>query len=45
MPQHVHVRITRGLAVTEHGELVEHSHCRCGATWTRTYEVREDDSE
>lgn len=36
----------RGLGVTENGELlVEHSSCRCGATWTKTCPVREEDSE
>jgi hypothetical protein len=45
MPEHVHVRISRGLGVTENGELVEHSSCRCGATWTQTYQVPEEGSE
>ncbi|MEV5437618.1 hypothetical protein AB0K80_16620 [Streptomyces sp. NPDC052682] len=42
MSQHVHVRLSDGLAVSEDGELVEHSRCRCGATWTRTYRADED---
>jgi hypothetical protein len=45
MSEHVHVRINKGLGVTESGELVEHSSCRCGATWTKTYQVRDEDSE
>ncbi|MGP4043889.1 hypothetical protein [Streptomyces sp. 2A115] len=45
MSEHVHVRISRGLGVTENGELMEHSSCRCGANWTRTYQVRGEDSE
>lgn len=45
MAEHVHVRINRGLGVTESGELVEHSSCRCGATWTRTYQVGDEDPE
>ncbi|MER6630674.1 hypothetical protein ABT301_21045 [Streptomyces sp. NPDC000987] len=43
MSQHVHVRLRDGLAVSEEGDLVELSRCRCGATWTRTYRV--DDGE
>ncbi|MET9831380.1 hypothetical protein ABZ078_19220 [Streptomyces sp. NPDC006385] len=45
MSEHVHVRVNEGLGVTENGELVEQSSCRCGATWTRTYQVPEDSSE
>jgi hypothetical protein len=45
MSEHVHVRINQGLGVTEGGELVEHSSCRCGATWAKTYQVRDEDSE
>jgi hypothetical protein len=41
MGEHVHVRIGDGLSVGENGELVELSRCRCGATWTRTYQVDE----
>ncbi|WP_324787296.1 hypothetical protein [Streptomyces sp. H51] len=43
MSQHVHVRLRDGLAVSEEGDLVELSRCRCGASWTRTYRV--DDGE
>ncbi|MFE9171756.1 hypothetical protein [Streptomyces kebangsaanensis] len=39
MGDHVHVRLSQGLGVSEEGELVEYSRCRCGATWTKTYEV------
>jgi hypothetical protein len=45
MSKHVHVRLTQATGVNEDGELVETSHCRCGATWTRTYEAREGDPE
>ncbi|MFC5633398.1 hypothetical protein [Streptomyces bullii] len=41
MSQHVHVRISDGIAVSEDGELVERSRCRCGATWIRTYPADE----
>lgn len=44
MSEHVHVRINQGLGVAENGELVEHFSCRCGATWTKTYRVGEEDS-
>ena len=43
--EHVHVRIGHGLSVSEHGELIESSRCRCGATWTKTYRVDEDAPE
>ncbi len=45
MAEHVHVRVNKGLGVTENGELVEHSACRCGATWTKTYPVADEGSE
>ncbi|MDN5384833.1 MULTISPECIES: hypothetical protein [Streptomyces] len=45
MSEHVHVRINKGLGVTEDGELVEHSYCRCGTTWTKVYQVEDDTSE
>ncbi|GGZ82137.1 hypothetical protein ACFOOM_22330 [Streptomyces echinoruber] len=45
MSQHVHVRLRAGLAVSEDGELVEHSRCRCGETWVRTYRVDDTDPE
>ncbi|MFI5683094.1 hypothetical protein [Streptomyces sp. NPDC051636] len=44
MSEHVHVRINRGLAVSENGELVEYSSCRCGATWSRAYQVEDEGS-
>jgi hypothetical protein len=45
MSQHVHVRLSDGMAVSEDGELVEHTRCRCGATWTKTYAVGDDESQ
>ncbi|MFF4350198.1 hypothetical protein [Streptomyces sp. NPDC001530] len=45
MGQHVHVRVQQGLGVSEEGELVEHSSCRCGAQWTRTYQVGDADPD
>lgn len=39
MGEHVHVRIWDGLSVSDGGELIELSRCRCGATWTRTYQA------
>jgi hypothetical protein len=45
MPEHVHVRLTQGLAVTETGDLVEYSACRCGASWTKTHPAPDTDSE
>ncbi|MCD0484000.1 hypothetical protein [Streptacidiphilus sp. ASG 303] len=37
MGEHVHVRVNRGLSVTEDGQLVELSRCPCGESWTRSY--------
>lgn len=45
MSKHVHVRLTQAMAVSEEGELIEMSHCRCGATWTKKYQAEEGDSE
>jgi hypothetical protein len=45
MSQHVHVRLNHGLAVSEDGDLIEKSRCRCGATWTRTIQAAEDEPE
>ncbi|MEU3188358.1 hypothetical protein ABZ707_29815 [Streptomyces sp. NPDC006923] len=45
MSEHVHVRLHHGVGVSEAGELVEHSRCLCGATWTRTYETDGPESE
>lgn len=44
-PRHVHVRLSHGLAVTEDGELVELTRCRCGASWTSVYLVEEGEPE
>jgi hypothetical protein len=33
MGDHVHVRLSQGLSVSEDGNLIEHSLCRCGATF------------
>ena len=41
MGAHVHVRVNHGLGVNEDGELVELSRCRCGATWTKTYQPQD----
>ncbi|HZG06478.1 MAG TPA: hypothetical protein VE546_23370 [Streptomyces sp.] len=45
MGQHVHVRLNHGLEVSEEGDLIELSRCRCGATWTRTYRADEAEPE
>lgn len=45
MSQHVHVRVRRDMAVSDDGELVERYACRCGASWTRTYEAHMQDPE
>ncbi|MEU1624881.1 hypothetical protein ABZ746_05935 [Streptomyces sp. NPDC020096] len=45
MGEHVHVRVRQGLGVSEDGELVEQSHCRCGATWTKTYPPQDGQPE
>jgi len=45
MSEHVHVRVPHDVGVTEDGELVEESRCRCGATWTRVYPVNTPDAE
>jgi hypothetical protein len=37
MADHVHVRLSQGLSVSQDGELIEHSRCRCGATWTTVH--------
>ncbi|MGW9032892.1 hypothetical protein ACWGQ5_55070 [Streptomyces sp. NPDC055722] len=41
MGEHVHVRIWDGMSVSDGGDLIELSQCRCGATWSRTYRVDE----
>ncbi|MEU6807881.1 hypothetical protein ABZ920_02450 [Streptomyces sp. NPDC046831] len=38
MSDHVHVRLSRGLSVSAEGQLIEHSHCRCGATFTKVFD-------
>ncbi len=45
MSEHVHVRLPQGMGVSEDGSLVEHSRCRCGATWTKVYEVEDGEPE
>lgn len=37
MGEHVHVHIGDGVRVSDDGELVELSRCRCGATRAKTY--------
>jgi hypothetical protein len=39
MGDHVHVRLSQGLSVSEEGELIEYSRCRCGATFTKVFEA------
>ncbi|GAA0664725.1 hypothetical protein GCM10009535_50570 [Streptomyces thermocarboxydovorans] len=41
MGEHIHVRIWDVTGVGDDGELLESAHCRCGATWNRSY--RPDD--
>ncbi|MEV6180517.1 hypothetical protein [Streptomyces sp. NPDC052015] len=43
MGDHVHVRLSQGLSVSQDGELIEHSRCRCGATFTKAFNA--DDGE
>ncbi|MFH9185316.1 MULTISPECIES: hypothetical protein [unclassified Streptomyces] len=45
MGDHVHVRLSQGLSVSEQGELIEHSRCRCGATWTKVFEADGEDPD
>jgi hypothetical protein len=45
MGEHVHVRLNRGMAVSEEGELLEQLGCRCGATWTRVYRAEPSEQE
>ncbi|WP_165869490.1 hypothetical protein [Streptomyces barkulensis] len=45
MAEHVHVRLNHGLEVSEDGDLIELSRCRCGATWSRAYRVDEGEPE
>ncbi|MEU6071452.1 hypothetical protein ABZ864_45215 [Streptomyces sp. NPDC047082] len=39
MGDHVHVRLSQGLSVSAEGELIEHSRCRCGATFTKVFDA------
>lgn len=39
MGDHVHVRLSQGMSVSREGELIEHSRCRCGATWTKVFDA------
>jgi hypothetical protein len=41
MGEHVHVRVGKGLSVSDDGDLIERSYCRCGATWTKAHRVDE----
>ncbi|WP_274564515.1 hypothetical protein [Streptomyces spiramyceticus] len=43
--QHVHVRLNQGMAVSDEGELVEQFGCRCGESWTRTYQVEDPETD
>ncbi|GGQ07588.1 hypothetical protein [Streptosporangium pseudovulgare] len=45
MSTHVHVRLSHGLSMSEDGELVRLSRCRCGAAWTTAYWAEEADAE
>jgi hypothetical protein len=45
MTEHVHVRVPHVVGVTEEGELVEESRCRCGAAWTKTYRTGDPEPE
>lgn len=45
MDEHVHVRIGDGVRVSDEGELIELSRCRCGATWAKTYRVADGGPE
>lgn len=45
MSNHVHVRLNRGMSVSEDGELIEQLLCRCGATWTKKYQTESPESE
>ncbi|MGW3203997.1 hypothetical protein [Streptomyces sp. NPDC001135] len=33
------MRLSQGLSVSEEGELVEYSRCRCGATFTKVFDA------
>ncbi|WP_338785046.1 hypothetical protein [Streptomyces sp. DG1A-41] len=33
------MRLSQGLSVSKEGELIEHSRCRCGATWAKVFDA------
>ncbi|MFF7369680.1 MULTISPECIES: hypothetical protein [Streptomyces] len=39
------MRLSQGLSVSENGELIEHSACRCGATFTKVFDARGGEPE
>ncbi|WP_438491240.1 hypothetical protein [Streptomyces asiaticus] len=39
MGEHVHVRLSQGLSVSEDGKLIEHSRCGCGAAFTKVFDA------
>ncbi|GAA2230826.1 MULTISPECIES: hypothetical protein [Streptomyces] len=45
MGHHVHVRLSQGLSVSADGELIEHSRCRCGATFTKVFDAEDGKPE
>jgi hypothetical protein len=45
MSDHVHVRLRRGLAVNDDGDLVEQLACRCGEVWTKTHPLEGQQSD
>ncbi|GGZ90020.1 hypothetical protein ACFOOM_08600 [Streptomyces echinoruber] len=45
MGEHVHVRLSQGLSVSEDGELIEHAACRCGATFTKVFDTNGGEPE
>jgi hypothetical protein len=45
MGDHVHVRLSHGLSVSQDGELIEHSRCRCGATFTKVFNAADEEPE
>ncbi|WP_166633214.1 hypothetical protein [Streptomyces sp. GC420] len=45
MTNHVHVRVRQDMAVSEDGDLIEHSRCRCGEAWIKTYRIEDAEPE
>ncbi|MGW0366939.1 hypothetical protein [Streptomyces sp. NPDC002990] len=45
MGEHVHIRLKDGIAVSPAGDLIETYHCRCGSTWTKSYQVEDRDPD